>query len=104
MASFGVLGVLAITMGLDPGGEPASVQACELQMDFVAGISHELRTPLAVSSTADNIAHGVVEDKQQLVRYGNTIVKQSRQYSAGGTGVAVRCHTAAARSPMSLAG
>jgi len=49
-------------------------------MDFVAGISHELRTPLAViSSAAENIAHGVVEDKQQLVRYGNTIVKQSRQ-------------------------
>jgi len=51
-----------------------------LQMDFVAGISHELRTPLAViSSAAENIAHGVVEDKQQLVRYGNTIAKQSRQ-------------------------
>src|SRR5882724_6197959 len=49
-------------------------------MGFVGGISHELRTPLAViSSAAENIAHGVVEDKQQLVRYGNTIVKQSRQ-------------------------
>lgn len=49
-------------------------------MDFVAGVSHELRTPLAViSSAAENIADGVVEDKQQLVRYGNTIVKQSRQ-------------------------
>ena len=32
-----------------------------------------------ISSAAENIAHGVVEDKQQLVRYGNTIVKQSRQ-------------------------
>jgi signal transduction histidine kinase len=49
-------------------------------MDFVAGISHELRTPLAViSSAGENIAHGVVEDKQQLVRYGNSIVKQTRQ-------------------------
>jgi signal transduction histidine kinase len=51
-----------------------------LQMDFVAGVSHELRTPLAViSSAAENIAHGVVADKQQLVRYGNSIVKQTRQ-------------------------
>jgi len=32
-----------------------------------------------ISSAAENIAHGVVEDKHQLVRYGNTIVKQSRQ-------------------------
>ena len=80
MASFGVLGVLAITMGLILVGSQRARRLARLQMDFVAGISHELRTPLAViSSAAENIAHGVVEDKQQLVRYGNTIVKQSRQ-------------------------
>ena len=80
MASFGVLGVLAITMGLILVGSQRARRLAKLQMDFVAGISHELRTPLAViSSAAENIAHGVVEDKQQLVRYGNPIVKQSRQ-------------------------
>jgi two-component system, OmpR family, sensor histidine kinase SenX3 len=80
MTSFGVLGVLAITMGLILVGSQRARRLAKLQMDFVAGISHELRTPLAViSSAAENIAHGVVEDKQQLVRYGNTIVKQSRQ-------------------------
>ncbi|HET8891573.1 MAG TPA: HAMP domain-containing sensor histidine kinase [Candidatus Angelobacter sp.] len=80
MASFGVLGVLAITMGLILVGSQRARKLARLQMDFVAGISHELRTPLAViSSAAENIAHGVVEDKQQLIRYGNTIVKQSRQ-------------------------
>lgn len=80
MASFGVLGVLAITMGLIVVASQRARRLAKLQMDFVAGISHELRTPLAViSSAAENIAHGVVEDKQQLVRYGNTIVKQSRQ-------------------------
>jgi two-component system sensor histidine kinase SenX3 len=80
MASFGVLGVLAITMGLILVGSQRARRLARLQMDFVAGISHELRTPLAViSSAAENIAHGVVEDKQQLIRYGNTIVKQSRQ-------------------------
>lgn len=80
MASFGVLGVLAITMGLIVVASQRARRLARLQMDFVAGISHELRTPLAViSSAAENIAHGVVEDKQQLVRYGNTIVKQSRQ-------------------------
>jgi len=80
MTSFGVLGVLAITMGLILVGSQRARRLAKLQMDFVAGISHELRTPLAViSSAAENIAHGVVEDKQQMVRYGNTIVKQSRQ-------------------------
>ena len=80
MASFGVLSVLALTMGLILMASQRARRLARLQMDFVAGISHELRTPLAViSSAAENIAHGVVEDKQQLVRYGNTIVKQSRQ-------------------------
>lgn len=80
MASFGVLGVLAITMGMIVVASQRARRLARLQMDFVAGVSHELRTPLAViSSAAENIAHGVVEDKQQLVRYGNTIVKQSRQ-------------------------
>jgi signal transduction histidine kinase len=80
MASFCVLGVLAITMGLILMASQRARRLARLQMDFVAGISHELRTPLAViSSAGENIAHGVVEDKQQLVRYGNSIVKQTRQ-------------------------
>jgi signal transduction histidine kinase len=80
IASFGVLGVLAVTMGLILMASQRARRLARLQMDFVAGISHELRTPLAViSSAAENIAHGVVEDKQQLVRYGNSIVKQTRQ-------------------------
>jgi signal transduction histidine kinase len=49
-------------------------------MNFVAGVSHELRTPLAViSSAAENIAHGVVADQQQLARYSASILKQTRQ-------------------------
>ena len=80
MASFGVLIVLGVTMALIFIASQRARRLAKLQMDFVAGVSHELRTPLAViSSAAENIAHGVVEDKQQLVRYGNTIVKQTRQ-------------------------
>jgi signal transduction histidine kinase len=82
MAGFGVLGVLAVTMGLILMASQRARRLARLQMDFVAGISHELRTPLAViSSAAENIAHGVVGDKEQLVRYGNTIARQSRQLS-----------------------
>jgi signal transduction histidine kinase len=52
----------------------------KLQMDFVTAVSHELRTPLTViSSAADNIAHGVVEGKQQLTQYGSVIERQAKQ-------------------------
>jgi signal transduction histidine kinase len=52
----------------------------KLQMDFVTGVSHELRTPLAViSSAVDNIADGVVDNKEQLMRYGKAIKSQTRQ-------------------------
>ena len=80
MASFGVLIVLGVTMALIFMASQRARRLARLQMDFVAGVSHELRTPLAViSSAAENIAHGVVEDKQQLVRYGNSIIRQTRQ-------------------------
>src|SRR5438270_3112493 len=80
MASFGVLIVLGVTMALILMASQRARRLAKLQMDFVTGVSHELRTPLAViSSAAENIAHGVIEDKQQLLRYGNTIVKQTRQ-------------------------
>lgn len=80
MASFAVLVLLGLTMALILIASQRARRLARLQMDFVAGVSHELRTPLAViSSAAENIAHGVVEDKQQLVRYGNSIVKQTRQ-------------------------
>ncbi|MBZ5533327.1 MAG: HAMP domain-containing histidine kinase [Acidobacteriia bacterium] len=78
--SFGVLVLLAVTMGLVVAASQRARRLAMLQMDFVAGVSHELRTPLAViSSAAENIAHGVVADKQQLARYGASIVKQARQ-------------------------
>ena len=80
MASFGVLIVLGVTMALILIASQRARRLARLQMEFVTGVSHELRTPLAViSSAGENIAHGVIADKQQLVRYGNTIVKQTRQ-------------------------
>jgi signal transduction histidine kinase len=58
----------------------AALQLARLQMDFVASISHELRTPLSViRSAAENICDGVVDDAEQLARYGSTIRNQTRQ-------------------------
>lgn len=50
------------------------------QMEFVAGVSHELRTPLAViRSAAENLADGVVADKEQVQRYGQLIAGEGRR-------------------------
>jgi signal transduction histidine kinase len=57
----------------------SAIQLAKLQMEFVASVSHELRTPLAVlSSAADNIADGLIEEKGALRRYGAILQKQSR--------------------------
>jgi signal transduction histidine kinase len=57
----------------------SSIQLAKLQMEFVASVSHELRTPLAViSSAADNIADGVIKEKDALRSYGSILQKQSR--------------------------
>jgi signal transduction histidine kinase len=78
--SFGVLLVLAATTGLILISSQRAQRLARLQMDFVAAISHELRTPLTViSSAADNIADGVVDNQQQLIRYGKVIKGQARR-------------------------
>jgi len=78
--SFGVLLVLAVTMGIIILATQRVQELARLQIDFVAGVSHELRTPLTViSSAADNIADGVVENRQQMAQYGRALRGQSSQ-------------------------
>jgi signal transduction histidine kinase len=46
-------------------------------------VSHELRTPLTViCSAAENMIDGLVDSKQQLMRYGSVIRNQGRQLTA----------------------
>lgn len=78
--SSGILLVLAATMTMIVIATRRAQKLARLQMEFVAGVSHELRTPLAViNSAAENIADGIVDNKQRLARYGNVIRKQTRQ-------------------------
>jgi signal transduction histidine kinase len=78
--SFGVLLVLAVTMGIIILATKRVQALARLQMDFVAGVSHELRTPLTViSSAADNIADGVVDRKEQIAHYGIALKSQAVQ-------------------------
>jgi signal transduction histidine kinase len=78
--SFGVLLVLATTMGILIRVTQQAQELARLQIDFVAGVSHELRTPLTViSSAADNIADGVVKKREQMALYGRTLKDQAKQ-------------------------
>jgi signal transduction histidine kinase len=78
--SFGVLLLLAASMGLIIVASQRAQRLARLQMDFVAAISHELRTPLAViCSAADNISDGLVEGREQLTKYGTVIKNQGQQ-------------------------
>jgi signal transduction histidine kinase len=61
----------------------SALKLAKMQMDFVASVSHELRTPLAViCAAAQNIADGVVEEKDQLAKYGSAIGHHSRQLTS----------------------
>ena len=52
------------------------------QLEFVAGITHEINTPLAaLTSAGQNLADGIVAEREQVARYGSMIVKESRRLS-----------------------
>lgn len=78
--SFGVLLILATSMGLIIFTSHRARRLAALQMDFVAGVSHELRTPIAaILSVGQNMSDGVLRDNSQVLRYGNIIKNQARQ-------------------------
>lgn len=78
--SFGVLLVLAGSMALIIFNSYRARRLAALQMEFVAGVSHELRTPVAaILSISENIVDGVVENEQQLLRYGGMIRNQAKR-------------------------
>lgn len=76
--SASILGVLGLSAGLVFFSARRLQKAATQQVEFVAAVSHELRTPLAViRSAADNLADGVVQDKDQAKRYGALIRDES---------------------------
>jgi signal transduction histidine kinase len=78
--NFGVLLVLAATMGMIIATSQVARRLAHLQMDFVASVSHELRTPLTgIVSAAQNIADGLIDNREKMVRYGTAILGQAQQ-------------------------
>ncbi len=76
--SASILGVLGVSAGLVFFSARRLRAIATRQVEFVAAVSHELRTPLAViRSAADNLADGVVHEKDQAKRYGALIRDES---------------------------
>ncbi|MGH9936426.1 MAG: sensor histidine kinase, partial [Blastocatellia bacterium] len=78
--SFGVLMLLGVSVGLIVLSSRRAERLATQQMEFVAGVSHELRTPLAViCSAAENLADGVIDNRDQIKRYGGLIRDEGRR-------------------------
>lgn len=78
--SFGVLALLGVSVGLIVLSSRRAQALAEKQIEFVAGVSHELRTPLSViCSAAENLADGVVDNRDQIKRYGTLIRDEGRR-------------------------
>ena len=81
--SFSVLTVLLVTVGILFVSAQRARELAALHKQFAAGVSHELRTPLSViSSASENLADGVVEDRDQVRRYGRMIHNHSEELAA----------------------
>jgi signal transduction histidine kinase len=78
--SFGILLLLGASVGFIMLSSRRAQRLATQQMEFVAGVSHELRTPLAViCSAAENLADGVIDNRDQIKRYGGLIRDEGRK-------------------------
>jgi signal transduction histidine kinase len=78
--SFGILALLAVSLGLIVLSTRRAANLARQQVVFVAGVSHELRTPLSViCSAAENLSDGVVVEQGQVRRYGALIAAEGRR-------------------------
>jgi signal transduction histidine kinase len=78
--SLGLLLLLIISMIVWTIISARAQRLATVQLNFVTAVSHDLRTPLAIiTSAADNIARGVVHEREQLGQYGTVIVNQAKR-------------------------
>ena len=80
--NFGVLLLLTIAIVSLIVSTQRARQLSQMQMEFVTNVSHELRTPLTgIFAAAQNIADGVVENRERTMKYGKAIMQQSEHLS-----------------------
>jgi len=82
IASFGILSLLGVSLVVIIVSSRRAQRLAQKQMDFVAGVSHEFRTPLAViHAISENLADGLITDKQQIKQCGEVIRDDTRRLS-----------------------
>ena len=80
LLSGGVLGLLALSVGLVVVNARRQVSLAREHLYFAAGVSHELRTPLSViASAADNLADRTVSEDTHVRDYGALIQREVRR-------------------------
>jgi signal transduction histidine kinase len=78
--SFGMLLLMALTVGALARTARRSERLARQQIEFVAAVSHELRTPVSViGAAAENLADGLVTDPSRVKQYGARIQSESRR-------------------------
>jgi signal transduction histidine kinase len=77
LLSFGILLLLGSSIVILSIAANRAQRLARQQTEFVAAISHELRTPLAtLQSAGENIADGLVREKDRLQKYGDLIKEE----------------------------
>ncbi len=77
---FGVLFLLAFSMGLLVITTHRARELARREVEFVAGVSHEFRTPLAaIQSAGFNLASGVVRKPNRVQEYGTLVQNEARR-------------------------
>jgi two-component system phosphate regulon sensor histidine kinase PhoR len=75
--SFGILLLFGSSIVILSIAANRAQRLAKQQAEFVAAISHELRTPLAaLLSAGENIADGLVREKDRLQKYGDLIKEE----------------------------
>jgi signal transduction histidine kinase len=83
VVSFGILWLLAVSTIIIIVISRRAQRLARKQIDFVAGVSHEFRTPLAViHAVSENLADGLITDKQQIEQCGVVIRSDVRRLAA----------------------
>ncbi len=82
LISFGILSLLAFSIGIVFVSTNRAKRFAQRQVDFVSSVSHEFRTPLAVIySASENLTDGVVDSPENVAKYGNLIKREGKKLS-----------------------